>query len=344
MKVLLFSFLGGLFLPMCLFAQEAGLDANLQNPGYIEEPEWFKESFLDIREDIQDAAAENKRVLLYFHQDGCPYCEKLIKDNFGQRETTELTQSLFDTISINLWGDREVIGFNGDELTEKEFSKSLRVQFTPTLLMLDENGEVALRVNGYYPPGKFQAALHYGGGKLEEQGSFRDYLASTPVANASGKLHTNPTYLNAPLKLRDTLQSSTKPMLVMFEQKQCLACDELHTDILQREESLKLLNGFDVALVDMWSATEIQTPDGQVKKIRQWADDLGVAYAPTMAFFDANGHLIFRTDAYLRAFHTDASMAYVLEKAYLTEPEFQRFVESRADSLRALGIEVNLME
>lgn len=344
MKVLLFSFFGGLMLPICLFAQDEGLDANLQNPGYIEEPEWFKESFLDIREDIQDATAQNKRVLLYFHQDGCPYCEKLIKDNFGQRETTELTQSLFDTISINLWGDREVVGFKGEELTEKEFSKSLRVQFTPTLLMLDEKGEIALRVNGYYPPGKFQMALHYAGGKLAKPVSFRDYLASTPIRNASGKLHVNPTYLKAPLKLRDTLKDSTKPLLVMFEQKQCLACDELHTDILQREESLKLLKGFDVALVDMWSATEIQTPGGQVKKIRQWAADLGVAYTPTMAFFNANGELVFRTDGYLRAFHTNASMAYVLEEAYLTEPEFQRFVEHRADTMRAAGLEVDLMK
>lgn len=344
MKVLLFSTLVWLFLPVVLSAQDEGLDENLQNPGYIEEPEWFKESFLDIREDIEEATAESKRVLLYFHQDGCPYCEKLIKDNFSQRDVTELTQKLFDTISINLWGDREIIGLNGDALSEKEFSKSLRVQFTPTLLMLDENGDVALRVNGYYAPNKLQAALRYAGGKLGTQGSFRDYLTTLPVVTASGKLHGSASFLQPPYKLANTLQRHGKPLLVMFEQKQCLACDELHTDILKREESVKLLQGFDVALLDMWSKDVLQTPDGQSKSIRQWAKELGVAYAPTMAFFDASGKLVFRTDAYLKAFHMNASMAYVLEQAYLNEPEFQRYIERRAESMRAAGIEIELMK
>lgn len=344
MKVLLFSTLAWLVLPALLCAETDGLDENLQNPGYIEEPEWFKASFLDIREDVQEAADENKRVLLYFHQDGCPYCEKLIKDNFSQRDVTELTQKLFNTISINLWGDREVVGLNGEMLTEKEFSKSLRVQFTPTLLMLDENADVALRVNGYYAPGKFKAALNYAGGKLEMRESFRDYLGSIPVANASGKLHNRPDFLQPPFELANTLQGSGKPLLVMFEQKQCLACDELHSDILAREESGKLLQGFDVALLDMWSNDVLQTPDGLSKSIRQWAKELGVAYAPTLAFFDASGKLVFRTDAYLKAFHVNASMAYVLEQAYLKEPEFQRYIERRADTMRDAGIEIELMK
>ncbi len=344
MKVLLFSFLAGLLSPAWLLAQDEALNANMQNPGYIDEPEWFKESFLDIREDVAEASLESKRVLLYFHQDGCPYCGKLIKDNFGQRETSDLTQELFDTISINLWGDREVIGFEGNILTEKEFSKSLKVQFTPTILMLNESGDVVLRVNGYYPPGKFQAALKYAGQKLEHNGSFRDFLVSTPVPDASGKLHNSPGFLQVPLNLKNTLQGSDRPLLVMFEQKQCLACDELHTDILQREESLEMLKGFDVAVVDMWSKEELQTPAGKKQKIVEWAEEIDVAYAPTLAFFDSSGALVFRTDGYLKAFHTHASMAYVLETAYLTEPEFQRFIEQRADAMRAAGKEVDLMK
>ena len=36
-------------------------------------PPWFKESFLEFTDDIAEAAEEGKRVLLLFHQDGCPY-------------------------------------------------------------------------------------------------------------------------------------------------------------------------------------------------------------------------------------------------------------------------------
>jgi hypothetical protein len=54
--------------------QEEGLLEGMVNPGYHEQPAWFKQSFLDIREDVQEAASNDKRVLLYFYQDGCPYC------------------------------------------------------------------------------------------------------------------------------------------------------------------------------------------------------------------------------------------------------------------------------
>ena len=38
-----------------------------------EHPGWFKESFLDFEEDIEEAAAEGRRLVLYFWQTGCPY-------------------------------------------------------------------------------------------------------------------------------------------------------------------------------------------------------------------------------------------------------------------------------
>ncbi|UCH41645.1 MAG: hypothetical protein JSU67_08290, partial [Gammaproteobacteria bacterium] len=33
-----------------------------------EKPEWFKESFLEFEEDVAEAAAAGRRVMLYFHQ------------------------------------------------------------------------------------------------------------------------------------------------------------------------------------------------------------------------------------------------------------------------------------
>ncbi|MEW8385293.1 MAG: thioredoxin, partial [Candidatus Thiodiazotropha taylori] len=49
----------------------AGLEAGMVNPGFHDKPSWFKNSFLDLGEDIEEAAEEGKRVILYFHQDGC---------------------------------------------------------------------------------------------------------------------------------------------------------------------------------------------------------------------------------------------------------------------------------
>ncbi len=48
-------------------------------------PDWFKQSFLDIREDVLEAAEENKRLPMIFHQAGCPYCNLLVERNLSQK-------------------------------------------------------------------------------------------------------------------------------------------------------------------------------------------------------------------------------------------------------------------
>lgn len=109
------------------------LESGLVNPGYAEKPDWFANSFLDIREDVSEAASAGKRVMLYFYQDGCPYCKKLLDTNFALQGTEAKTRRHYDVVAINMWGDREVTGFDGMETTEKEFARSLRVMFTSTL-------------------------------------------------------------------------------------------------------------------------------------------------------------------------------------------------------------------
>jgi thioredoxin-related protein len=115
MKSWLFLFSLFALLSSSLYAAEPEdrLSAGMVNPGYHEKPSWFKDSFLDIREDIEEASAEGRRVLLYFYQDGCPYCGKLLQDNFSDREIAGFSQQYFDVISINMWGDREVFNVNG---------------------------------------------------------------------------------------------------------------------------------------------------------------------------------------------------------------------------------------
>jgi thioredoxin-related protein len=317
------------------------LDAGLVNPGYAEKPDWFANSFLDIREDLGEAANAGKRVMLYFYQDGCPYCQKLLDINFALQETEAKTRKHYDVVAINMWGDREVVDFNGADTTEKSFAKSLRVMFTPTLLFLNEQGDVTLRVNGYYPPHKFNAALDYAVSHNGSDPAFRDYFAAMSPPAASGVLHHDAAWLPANSKLdgRDG-----KPLLVLFEQKDCAPCDELHLDILKRPESSEQLDRFDVVLLDMWSKDPVRRPDGKISSVAQWAKDLNVQYAPSLVFFDGQGAEVFRTEAYLKSFHIQSSMDYVASGAYLEQPSFQRFISARAEALEAQGVHVDIME
>ena len=43
-------------------------------------PAWFKDSFLELADDVAEAADEGRRVIILFHQDGCPACEQWSKE------------------------------------------------------------------------------------------------------------------------------------------------------------------------------------------------------------------------------------------------------------------------
>src|SRR5437763_3373208 len=61
-----------LLIPLSASAQTA-------SPHAIEVPAWFSETFLDLREDVREAATEGKRLMIYLGQDGCPYCRALMQ-------------------------------------------------------------------------------------------------------------------------------------------------------------------------------------------------------------------------------------------------------------------------
>lgn len=333
-----------IFVPSVLLAATVEkLGEDLVNPGHHEQPAWFKNSFLDLREDIADAKQDGKRVLLYFYQDGCPYCAKLLDVNFTQKDIVDKTRQKFDVISLNMWGDREVIDHKGKTVKEKDFAASLRVMFTPTLIFLNEQGEVALRINGYYKPHRFMAALDYVSQKKEKKISFKNYFKEVAPAEAHGKLHHKPYFMNPPYDFLKTRKKG-KILMVLFEQKQCPACDELHDDILKRKESDELIQKMDVAQIDIWSNEKVFTPKGKPTTAKHWANSLDIKYTPSAVFFDDKGNEVFRWEAYLKSFHIQSSMDYVASGAYKNEPSFQRYIEVRADKIREQGVEIELLK
>jgi thioredoxin-related protein len=325
-------------------AEGDGLEKGMVNPGFHEKPTWFKHSFLDLREDVAEAAEENKRILLFFHQDGCPYCAKLLNENFSIKEIVDKTVENFQVIEINIWGDNEVTDLNGEVTTEKAFAAGLKVMYTPTLMFLDEQGRKALRINGYFPPHKFSTALDYVAGKEETEQRFRDFLASRQPVAASGKLHRQPEYLQPPYDLRPASRQGGKPLLVLMEMRQCPPCDELHRDILAHPDLQGVLSQFDIALLDVWSSDKLIRPSGEELSATQWATELNITYAPSLLFFDAQGREVFRSEAYMKRFHIHAVLDYVATGSYRQEPNFQRFVQARADHLREQGIDIDLMQ
>ena len=320
----------------------SGAAAQAPAPHAIDIPRWFTESFLDFRDDIREATAGGRRLMVYFGQDGCPYCTQLMVTSFAQRGIVEKMRRSFVAIALNIWGDREVTWVDGQVMSEKDLARHLAVQFTPTLLFFDEKGAVVARLNGYYPPHKLDAVLDYVAGGLERRQPLAEYLATAVKEPASPRLRAEPFFMKPPHDLRR--KSGGKPVAVVFEAPYCGACDEMHREGFQRAEVRALLRRFDVAQFQLGVPAALTTPDGRTATAAAWARDLNVIYTPSIVFFDTGGKEVFRMEAYLRPFHLASSFEYVADGAYLAEPSFQRYIQGRAERMRARGQRVDLWE
>ena len=325
---------------LVVLALAGGARAQEGSPHAIDIPRWFTQSFLALREDVADAAHDGKRLLVYFGQEGCPYCAKLMATSFSQRPIVDKTQRHFVAVALDIWGDREVTWIDGTTMSEKALARALRVQFTPTILILDETGKPIVRLDGYYPPHRFEAVLDYAAGRLENRLPLADYLRTAAKDAASPMLHDEPFFLRAPYDLRRA--PGARPLAVLFESVDCAACDEMHREAFRRPEVRAQVDRLDVARFALGAATPLTAPDGRTTTAREWARALAITYTPTVVFFDATGAEVFRIAAYLRPFHFASAFAYVADGGYRGEPSFQRYVQARADAMRARGERVEL--
>jgi thioredoxin-related protein len=285
------------------------------SPHAIDIPKWFVESFLDLRDDVRDAQARGKRLMVYFGQDGCPYCKALMKVTFGDEAVAAATRRDFMAVALNLWGDREVTWIDGRTTSEKELGRRLDVQFTPTLLFFDEKGAVRLRLNGYQPPERFRLALEYARKGGDTSPSFTAFLAK----RAGGSASPEPDIA--------ALVRKGKPVVVVVSSPNCRECDELEREAFQRPDVKRLLDAFTVERQSLAGA---------------WAYTQGVSFPPSLVFLDRAGREVFRSDGYLRPYHVAAMLEYVSSGAYAKEKSFQRYIQRRADEARARGGTVDL--
>ncbi len=102
---------------------------------------WFATTFRDIREDMETAKAEGKRLALIFEQRGCIYCRQIHEQVLTDPEVRDFIKANYMVVQYNLYGDEEVTDLDGETLTEKTAARKWRVTFTPTIFFLPENAD-----------------------------------------------------------------------------------------------------------------------------------------------------------------------------------------------------------
>ncbi len=304
-----------------------------------EVPEWFKESFLDIKEDISEAEANNKHFMIFMDLEGCPYCSKMLNENFiAQNKTSEFIKKYFDVINIDVKGSREISWDENTTLTEKALAEKLEIQYSPTILFFNKNKEVVVRVNGYRNKDDFKYILEFVQGKYYEQMSLTQYLE---------KITKETLYTFIENKMFKDLKDLSKiktPLAVIFEDGSCTQCDYFHNRLLKDKDVLKEFKNFTIVRLNANSDEQIIDVDGNKTTAKEWVKKINLDYRPGILLYD-NKKLISTVDALLYPFHFKELLRYVGEKHYKKYPKsYLDYLRVRQSELLKQGININLAE
>ena len=297
-------------------------------------PDWFKESFLEFADDAEEAGDADKHLLLFFQLNACPYCAKMLADVFETEPYTSYIQTHFDTIGLNVRGDREVVFNNEITLIEKDLAKQLNVFATPGIIFLNSNNQVVARVDGYRAPERFQGIMEFVSSRAYERMSLNEYMAANMNKDAY-QLRNFSLYADT-----TDLSAVEGPMVTVFEDGGCYDCNLFHDRVLgdafvqQRLQEVTLIR---VVADDVHTYTDV---DGEVLTGAALATKYQMTFRPGVLMFD-EGLVVDRMDSMMYKHHFAVGLKYISSGAY-KNIDYRQFSRAYRNGLLDAGLDVDL--
>lgn len=305
-------------------------------------PAWFKESFLDLPGDLEDATAAGKLGLfLFVSTQGCSYCHLFLAESLGDPVIAERVQAHFDTVGLEIFDDAELIDFTGAAQPVKDFVLGQGVQFAPTLLFYapTEAGGARLlaRVPGYYEPGRFNRVLDYLIEGHWRGQTLKDHLAApapdpAPASRAPVEaLIEDPLFASPPFALDRSHLPATRPLVVIFESADCPRCPRFHHEVIQDPGVRAQLDAMEVVRLDAADdRTPVLAPSGERTTPAAWYRDLGFTDVPALVFVSERGEIVLQSDALVLKSRMSNSLGFLRERAYEKGWTYQRYARGKA--------------
>lgn len=301
----------------------------------IKHPNWFKESFLDLQEDLSDARKAGKRgVIVFFSQKSCSHCQAFIDTTLNDPAVQLRVKKNYDVVGLDIFNDLELTDIDGSVTPIKDYAESQRARLTPTLLFYGVENVRLLKIIGFYPPEKFNRVLDFIDGSHYQRMSLSQYLRHEQAKTAVKlqALDFDYTLFEKPPHMLDRTQSrGRRPALVVFDNPNCNPCERFRKRVLSNEEVRRLIPSFEaVQLNASDNITRLTITDGRQLTPRQWADELQLVYDIAVVFFDEHGKEVHRLDSETGKDRMAGSMQYVLQKAYKQHEQFMRWRKENA--------------
>lgn len=300
-------------------------------------PDWFKPSFLNFKDEAQEARKTGRHILVFMDLNDCPYCARTLDENFRQGENMEFIRKNFDVIAVNVRGAGEVVWIDGATHTEQELAAKLKVVGTPALVFIDPDGKKVLQLNGYRSPPTLRHALEYVHARAYRDQSLATYIEKKQAGPVYA-FRDHPRFENV-----TDFAHYTKPLVVIFEDKHCADCAGFHEKVLNRPEVLAELKRFRLVRLDAYADTPIVDITGKRSTPRGWAASLGLTHRPGVVLFDG-GKEAARIEGRFYHFHFKEMLRFVSGRHYKRYDRFGSYLNDRQSDLLRQGINIDFSE
>jgi thioredoxin-related protein len=120
--------------------------------------------------------AEARPLAVLFETPYCAGCDELHHDGFTRAEVRAML-ARFDVVRLALGERTPLVAPDGRRTTADEWARSLRIAYTPSIVLFDTSGAEAFRVESYLRPFHLAAALDYvASGAWRTQPSFQRFV------------------------------------------------------------------------------------------------------------------------------------------------------------------------
>lgn len=173
-------------------------------------------------------------------------------------------------------------------------------------------------------------------------------LAAKNVKMGDNGLHIQDWFLESFFDLaedRAEAAAKGKSLVVIFEQRGCPYCAEMHRVNFAIKEITDFIKAnFEVLQVDLWGSREVTDFDGKVMEEKKLARRWRVNFTPTLVFIKEGSESldpidleVARMPGYFKPYHFLSMFEYVQQQKY-DEIPFQRFLLAKLKSLEEKGI------
>jgi thioredoxin-related protein len=160
-----------LLLVTFLFMQTSYLAAQSTNGEQFKEGiNWYK-----FEEAQKLAKKSDKKVLVFAEASWCTYCKRMKSDVFPKPGVQQAMTRYFYPVKIDIESERQLT-FKDSKMTERQFSRKMRVSATPTFIFLDKNSSVLGTQPGFLEHDIYRTLLTYIGTDAYQDQKFKSYL------------------------------------------------------------------------------------------------------------------------------------------------------------------------